>query len=240
MIKLAWGCAFGFIIENNDEDLLEAIRDKYWVLEIPIGLTPAGLAIDGYDIKKASEDGNLGGILLASLGYIPGVGDAAKGGVKKLARFFFIDGQVEKMLNLTGAARAAALKDLWPKGWYRGAVIEGLLAGTEYSTEKGYKWFGRDSGGFFPTFDFLKDGEVISLKTVNLGNLSPGYDWTLPLLKNIQALGANKWPVDKVGPVSKKVLDIRIPAGAVMSPNDFGVLQRAASAARVELKIGYM
>lgn len=55
------------------------------IADVALGFTPAGLAADVQDASKAIRDRDALGLGLASLGFIPGVGDVAKG-VAKAAR----------------------------------------------------------------------------------------------------------------------------------------------------------
>ena len=47
--------------------------------DLLIGATPAGLALDAYDFKSARENGDVVGMVLAGVGFVPVFGDLVKG-----------------------------------------------------------------------------------------------------------------------------------------------------------------
>ncbi len=60
------------------------------ITEVGVGFTPAGVLLDVRDLKQAAEVGSGAGVILATIGLIPGVGDAAKA-IGKGIRNFFVD-----------------------------------------------------------------------------------------------------------------------------------------------------
>jgi hypothetical protein len=103
--------------------------------------------------------------------------------------------------------------DVWTlRPTERGAAIEREIAQNEYRLDDGWWNVGQESGGNFPTIDFQRGQEVISLKTVDPRLKTAGQD----LFKHITTLGEKDIKVDG-NPVTK-ILDIRVPQGQLNAP----------------------
>lgn len=78
--------------EDDPKGLLQAILSGYRrirenpVGDIAMGFTPAGVVADVEDAGRAIRDRDLVGLGLAGIGFVPGVGDVAKGAGKAIRR----------------------------------------------------------------------------------------------------------------------------------------------------------
>jgi len=103
-------------------------------------------------------------------------------------------------------ARAAFSNKIWSKApIVRGELIELILSKTQYR-----KWghIGREHGGTWPLFDFIKGGRAVSLKTID-PTAKTFYDTGLPnLVAHAEDL-ANR----PIRGVVRRTLDVRVPQG---------------------------
>ena len=113
----------------------------------------------------------------------------------------------------------------------RGLVIEQILAEDEY---KEWNHCGALRGGYYPVIDFIKDSQVVNLKTIDLTLPSyQGDKGTDKVISYIKDYANRKLPVE--GEYTR-ILDVRVPAGT--SGNlDMDEILRQAEAAGIDIKI---
>ncbi|HET8681353.1 MAG TPA: SpvB/TcaC N-terminal domain-containing protein [Micromonosporaceae bacterium] len=111
-----------------------------------------------------------------------------------------------KPKQLMEAIRATWAMDKQGLAFWRGEILEGVLAATRY---RFYEWVGRLKGGYFKTFDFYANRIGIQLKTLNAVPDTVKYKGFIDALAAAKKAGV----MEDGRPLAQVALDIAVPQG---------------------------